>query len=441
MKKSLFSGIILVLLCLSTGLFSAYKADNRSFEMLKNLEIFNSVFKELDLYYVDSIKAEEVIKNGIDAMLYQLDPYTTYIPESEQEDFATMTTGEYGGIGAIISQRGDTVFINEPYEGNPAQIYDLRAGDAIIAINGESMIKKSVSDVSANLKGEAGTTLELELYRGTTNETLNKTVERKKIIMNPVAYYGMLNDSIGYIFLSNFTDKAAKEMRNAVVALKEQNAKGIVIDLRNNPGGIMEDAIQIVNMFVPKGKTVLSTKGKIKNWDKTYQTTQEPIDTEIPLAVLVNRGSASASEIVSGALQDLDRAVIIGERTFGKGLVQSTRQLPYNGMLKITSAKYYIPSGRLIQAIDYSNRNEDGSVGRIPDSLTQVFNTANGREVRDGGGINPDFKVEPTIPSNLTMYLLRDFYVFDFANMYHAKHPSIGSPGEFVITEIGRAHV
>ena len=346
-----------------------------------------------------------------------------------------MTTGEYGGVGAIISQRGDTVYINEPYEGNPAQEFDLRPGDAIIAINGNSMIKKSVSDVSGSLKGEAGTTIELQLYRPATEEMMTKTIVRRKILMNAVPYYGMLNDSIGYIYLSSFTDKAAKEMRAAITELKENNPKGLIIDLRNNSGGIMEDAIQIVNMFVPKGQTVLSTKGKIRTWDKEYKTTQEPIDTEIPLVVLVNRASASASEIVSGALQDLDRAVIIGERTFGKGLVQSTRQLPFNGLLKMTSAKYYIPSGRLIQAIDYSNRNEDGSVGRIPDSLTTVFKTANGRDVRDGGGIQPDFNVEQKKLSNMSLYLLRDYYIFDFANQYHATHPSIASAKEFKLTD------
>lgn len=426
----------LLLICTTASFFIGSKADQRNFEITRNLDIFNTLFKELDLYYVDTINTEEVVSNGINAMLMQLDPYTQYIPESEKEDFNTMTTGEYGGIGSVIQQRDNKVIISEPYEGMPAQINDLRPGDAILEINGESMVGKTVAQVSEKLKGPANTKLTIKIERAGTSEPIIKEVVRQKIQMNAVPYYGMLNDSIGYIYLSNFTDKSAKEVREALIALKKNpDMKGLVLDLRNNPGGILEDAVQIVNYFVPKGETVLSTRGKVKNWDRTYKTTQEPIDPNIPLAVLVNRGSASASEIVAGALQDLDRAVIIGERTFGKGLVQTTRPVAYNGMMKVTTAKYYIPSGRLIQAIDYSHRNPDGSVGRIPDSLTQVFFTANKRPVRDGGGILPDFQIPTPQVSNLLLYLMRDMLFFDFANQYAATHENIGSIQDFKLTD------
>ena len=434
--KKLAGMVAALLICMTASFFIGFKADQRNFEITRNLDIFNTLFKELDLYYVDTIKTEEVVRNGINAMLAQLDPYTQYIPESEKEDFTTMTTGEYGGIGSVIQQRDNKVIISEPYEGMPAQVYDLRPGDAILEINGESMIGKTVAQVSEKLKGPANTKLTLKIERKGATEPLIKELTRQKILMNAVPYYGMINDTIGYIYLANFTDKAAKEVREALLTLKENpKMKGLVLDLRNNPGGILEDAVQIVNYFVPKGETVLSTRGKVKNWDRTYKTTQEPIDATIPLAVMVNRGSASASEIVAGALQDLDRAVIVGERTFGKGLVQATRPVSYNGMIKVTTAKYYIPSGRLIQAIDYSNRNPDGSVGRIPDSLTQVFFTANKRPVRDGGGISPDFNIENPQVSNLLIYLMRDLMFFDFANEYAANHESIGSIRDFKLTD------
>ncbi len=420
-----------------SALVTGFKDDKRNFDITKNLDVFNSIFKELDMYYVDSIPTEEVVRNGIDAMLMQLDPYTTYIPESEREDFNTMTTGEYGGIGSMILQRGDSVLISDPYEGMPAQINDMRAGDVILAIDGENMIGKKVSQVSEKLKGQPNTTLTVTLGRKGEPEPIVKEITRRKIQINAVTYYGIVGDSIGYIYLSSFTDKAAREVREALLDLKKNNPgmKGLVLDLRGNPGGVLEDAVQIVNFFVPKGEEVLSTKGKIKNWDRTYKTTQEPIDTELPLVVLVNRGSASASEIVAGSLQDMDRAVVIGERTFGKGLVQTTRPVPYNGIVKVTIAKYYIPSGRLIQAIDYSHRNADGSVGRIPDSLTHVFRTANGREVRDGGGITPDFPMEQERSSNLSLYLMRDLLFFDYANEYAASHESIGDIHTFQLTD------
>lgn len=436
-RKNLVSALTIMAICFGAGTLTGFKDDKRSFEITKNLDVFNTLFKELDLYYVDTIDTEEVVRNGIDAMLSQLDPYTIYIPESEREDFNTMTTGEYGGIGSMILQRGDSVLISDPYEGMPAQINDLRPGDVILSIDGTDMVGKKVSDVSEKLKGQPNTQLVLTIGRKGVESPITKEITRKKIQINSVTYYGIVRDSIGYIYLSSFTDKAAREVKDALLDMKKNHPemKGLVLDLRNNPGGVMEDAVQIVNFFVPKGVEVLSTKGKIKTWDRTYKTTQDPIDTETPLAVLVNRGSASASEIVAGALQDLDRAVIIGERTFGKGLVQTTRPVSYNGIVKVTIAKYYIPSGRLIQAIDYSHRNPDGSVGRIPDSLTHVFRTANGREVRDGGGISPDFSVNQERSSNLALYLMRDMLFFDFANDYANSHPSIGDIHQFKLTD------
>ena len=322
----------------------------------------------------------------------------------------------------------------------PAQLAGLKAGDKLIKIDGKSLEGLSSSQVSERLKGVANTVVKVTVERPGTKEPITKEIVRKKIVMNAVPYHGVVSDSIGYIYLTSFTDKAASEVKSALLDLKKNhNIKGLILDLRGNGGGILDEAVQIVNYFVPKGKEVLSTRGKIKQWDRTYKTTQEPIDTTIPLAVLVNSGSASASEIVAGALQDLDRAVIIGERPYGKGLVQSTRSLPYNGTLKVTTAKYYIPSGRLIQAIDYSHRNPDGSVGRIPDSLTTAFKTANGRIVRDGGGINPDIKTRndsiENKKGNIAFYLLNDMLFFDFATDYALKHPSIAPVKDFKLTD------
>lgn len=428
--------LLLLVLVFSAGLFTGFKEDKRNFEITRNLDIFNSLFKELDLYYVDTVQTEKVVRDGINAMLSQLDPYTTYYPESEREDLNMMTTGEYGGIGSLILQRGDSVTLSDPYEGMPAQENGFRAGDVILAIDNESMIGKTSAQVSEKLKGQPNTTFSLRVKRPGVEQPIEKEITRRKIVLNAVPYYGMVNDSVGYIYLSSFTDKAAKEVKAALIDLKKNpNLKSLVLDLRNNPGGILEDAVQIVNLFVPKGQEVLSTRGKVKNWDRTYKTTQEPIDAEIPLVVMVSRGSASASEIVSGALQDLDRAVIVGDRTYGKGLVQTTRPVSYNGVIKVTTAKYYIPSGRLIQAIDYSNRNPDGSVGRIPDSLTHEFKTLNGRPVRDGGGITPDFKVEQERNSNLALYLIRDLLVFDYATLYANQHEKIGDVRDFKLTD------
>jgi len=406
------------------------------FEISKNLEIFATLFKELNIYYVDETAPGDLIKKGIDKMLESLDPYTVYIPESEMEDHRFMITGQYGGIGALIRKKKDNVMISEPYEGFPAHKAGLMAGDILLEIDGKPVKGKSTSDVSKILKGQPGTTVIVLIERGGEEKPLEKMITREDIKIKSVSYYGMLTDDIGYIKLTSFTNKASSEVKKALLALKEEhNIKSVVLDLRHNPGGLLREAVNIVNLFVEKGQEIVSTKGKIKEWDRTHRALNAPIDTEIPIVVLVNRGSASASEIVSGAIQDLDRGIIIGQKTFGKGLVQQTRQLSYNAQLKITTAKYYIPSGRCIQALDYTHRNEDGSVGKIPDSLITEFNTKTGRVVFGGGGIAPDFKLKARKLSNITPILGNKLLIFDFATKYRREHPSIPQPKEFEITD------
>ena len=374
-------------------------------------------------------------------MLNEIDPYTEYIPEQEQEEFMTISTGEYGGIGAYIGARDGKVFISEPREGTPSQRAGLKPGDVFLTIDGDSVTTLSSDKISKMLRGQAGTRVRMSVRRPYGSSTLQDTVlnfdfTREKIDINPVPYYGVVRDNIGYIQLTTFNDKAFQKVRDALVELrKDPRVKSIVLDLRNNGGGLLESAVQIVGLFVPKGTEVVRTRGKGMINEKIYKTTQKPIDTEIPLAVLINNSSASASEIVSGSLQDLDRAVIVGERSFGKGLVQSTRSLPYNGLMKVTIAKYYIPSGRLIQAIDYSHRNPDGTVARIPDSLTTVWHTRAGREVRDGGGITPDLKGDYPEGNRLVYNIVRDGWSFDFANRYVAHNPDAGSVEDFEITD------
>ena len=401
----------------------------------RNLDTFNTLYKELNTFYVDTIDTEKSIQTAINAMLGELDPYTEYLPASEQEDFRTMTTGEYGGIGSYIMQYKDSVLISEPYEDSPAARAGLIPGDVIIKIDNDSTIGWTSEQVSNKLKGQANSTLQVVVSRPYVGE-LTFNITREKIRMNSVPYYGVVRDSIGYIALSSFTENSPSEVREALLALKkEPGVKSIVLDLRGNPGGILESAVQIVGMFVPKGTQVLQQRGRVIQNDKTYKTTQDPIDDKIPLVVFIDGASASASEITAGALQDLDRAVVIGSRSFGKGLVQSTRPLPFDGILKVTIAKYYIPSGRLIQAIDYSHRNPDGSVARIPDSLTTVFKTAHGREVRDGGGITPDIKVEYPEMTRLYFNIVRDNWAFNYATRFAHEHDTIASPEEFVITD------
>ena len=407
------------------------------FEISKNLDIFSSLYKELNIFYVDETDPGELMKTGIDAMLESLDPYTTYIPESEKEDFEFMTTGQYGGIGAVISKNGDWVYVSEPYEGFPADKAGLIAGDKFLKIAGETVEGKSTSDVSKVLKGEPNTAVKVLIEREGIDKPFEVEIIREEIKLNSVPYYGLISDSIGYIKTRSFTRNISKEV---IDAYEEMNAndelKGLVLDLRGNPGGLLNEAISMANIFIDRGQEIVFTKGKIKDWDKSYKARNEAVDTEIPLVVLINRSSASASEIVSGAVQDVDRGVVIGQRSFGKGLVQQTRKLSYNAQLKVTTAKYYIPSGRCIQALDYSNRDEDGSVGKVPDSLRTEFKTlVNERSVYDGGGITPDISIEPQKFSNILRSLVSKRHIFNFANEFRRNNDSINDAKSFVIKD------
>ncbi|MCF8254553.1 MAG: S41 family peptidase [Bacteroidia bacterium] len=420
-----------LLIVAGIGLFSFTAADNY-FEISKNLELYASVFREINTYYVDDIDAGKLNKKAIDEMLRTLDPYTNFISEAEAEDFRFQMTGQYGGVGSQIVQKGDYVVITDPYEGYPAQKADLRAGDLLVKVEGNDIKNKSTSDVSKLLKGQPGSSVNIVIKRNGVE--MNKTLVREEIKVKNVPYYGLINPETGYIKLTGFTQDAGKEVREALLALKKQNIKQVILDLRGNPGGLLHEAVNIVNVFVPQGKQVVFTKGKVSEWDKSYETSMPVTDATIPLTVLVNRGSASASEIVSGTIQDLDRGIVIGQRSFGKGLVQSTRPLNYNTQIKITTAKYHTPSGRCIQALDYSHRNEDGSVGSVPDSLKKEFKTKNGRKVFDGGGIDPDVKIEIEPLSQLTQSLLAKLIIFDFATDFRNKHDSIGDPKAFILS-------
>ena len=411
--------------------------DNR-FEVSKNLDIFNSLLKEVEMFYVDSVDVDKTVQRGIEAMLAGLDPYTEYYPEQKTEELSLMTTGEYGGIGSLIRQRNNEggVMIAEPTEGMPADLAGLKPGDLILAIDTIDVSKATNSRVSELLKGVPNTKMVLTIQRPGEKKPRKFEITRKQITTPQVTYYGVKNDSIGYIYLKAFTIKSAQEVKEAFLDLKKNhNIKSLVLDLRGNGGGVLEGAVQIVGMFVPKGSEVLSTKGKIKQWDRTYRTSTEPLDTVMPLAILINGGTASAAEIVSGSLQDMDRAVLVGQRSFGKGLVQAPRDLPYNGKVKITMSKYYIPSGRCIQQIDYSHRKEDGSVAAIPDSLTSVFYTSKKRPVRDGGGVRPEFEVkEPKVPT-MMYYLAADTVLFDFVTDWAQKHKTIAPIEEFTVSD------
>lgn len=412
-------------------------AKNQKAQIARNLDIFNSLYKELQVFYVDSIDAEKSITTAINAMLNDIDPYTVYIPAKDQADFKTMTTGEYGGIGSYIMERDGSVYVSEPYENSPAHKSGLKAGDRFLIIDTDTVKGWSSSQVSERLRGQAGTKLTVTLERPYVEDSIvTVNIVREKIQMPAVPYYGVTHGDVGYIALSTFTAGSAKEVKKALEELKKDTrVKSIALDLRSNGGGLLEEAVKIVGLFVPKNTEVLRTKGKGHLSEKVYKTTSSPVDSKIPLAVLIDGGSASSSEIVAGALQDLDRAVIVGTRSYGKGLVQSTRQLPYDGLLKVTIAKYYIPSGRLIQAIDYSHRNPDGSVARTPDSLTTVFKTRHGREVRDGGGITPDSVVIYPDVNRLTYNIVRDHWAFDYATRFAASTPTIVAAEDFVITD------
>ncbi|WP_187264659.1 S41 family peptidase [Pontibacter beigongshangensis] len=431
-KKSIVG---FVLGCLAIGLVSFKSDSERFFEIAKNLDVFATLFKEVNTYYVDDVPPAKLVRTGIDAMLKSLDPYTNYIPEDDIEDFRTMTTGQYGGIGALVGSRDGKVVVQMPYEDSPAHKAGLNIGDEIVKIDGVVVTGKNSSEVSKLLKGQANTPLKLEVRSYGQPKTRTVELTRANINVDNVSYAGMLDEEIGYFQLSGFTMDAGKEVKTAVQKLKEQGAKKIIFDLRDNPGGLLHEAVNISNVFVDKGRDIVSTKGKVKEWNKTYKALDEPLDKEIPLVILTSSRSASASEIVAGVMQDYDRAVLVGERTFGKGLVQATRPLSYNSQLKVTTAKYYIPSGRCIQAIDYAHRNEDGSVAQIPDSLKVAFKTASGRTVYDGGGVSPDVAVEQYNYSEIVKTMASKGYFFDFANKYKMEHASIPPAKQFKLSD------
>ena len=434
MKKSIKLAFV-ILAIVSTGFVTQSFKDDY-FEITRNLDIFTTLFRELNINYVDETNPGKLMKTGIDAMLNSLDPYTNYIPESDIEDYRFMTTGQYGGIGALIGKNGDYIIITNPYEGFAAHKAGLIAGDKIIEVEGKTTKGKSISDISQFLKGQPNTTVNLKILRPGTEEIIEKKIERQEIKVKSVPYSGMIADGIGYIKLRSFTQNCSKELADALQDLKTKNElTSLVLDLRGNPGGLLHESVNIVNLFVDKGKDVVSTKGKLKDMDKTYKALNSPLDKDLPLVILVNSSSASASEIVSGATQDFDRGLIIGQKTFGKGLVQTTRPLSYNSQLKITTAKYYIPSGRCIQALDYSHRNEDGSVGSVPDSLKSTFKTSSGRIVYDGGGIEPDYTTERVKYGKITQSLIRKYLIFDFATEYRLKHATIADAEKFRLTD------
>lgn len=440
--RKILAGAFIVMLGMG---MTSFKEDDRNFQISKNLDIFNSIFKELDMFYVDTVNAEKMIQTGVEGMLSLTDPYTEYYPEEEVSSLKEMTTGKYGGIGAAIRyyEAKDRIAVVEPTEGMPAAEAGVKAGDIILSVGGKEMVRGNMkpqefsSKVSEALRGEPGTSFVLKVLRPLKNDStvMEFKITRKNIRTNPVPYYGMVKDSIGYLALSSFTENSAKDFKKAFIELKQKGAKSLIIDLRDNGGGSLSEAVDIVNLYVPKGQEIVVTKGKVRQAQGSYKTQNEPVDTQIPLAVLVNGATASASEIVSGSLQDLDRAVVIGSRTFGKGLVQTIRPLPYNGTLKVTTSKYYIPSGRCIQAIDYAKKNADGSVARTPDSLTTVFHTAAGREVRDGGGIRPDIEVKGDKIPNIVFYLMNDDLIFDYATQYCWDHPTLASVDDFKLTD------
>ena len=435
MKKVLIS---LLMVLLAAPAFAQIDRDH-DFKTAKNMDIFNSIYKNLDLMYVDTLDAEEVVGNGIKAMLGSLDPYTTYYPEEKVNELKNMLTGKYAGVGAVVRYNFQLqrVCISEPYENMPAAEVGLKKGDIILSIDNEDMTNKDVAYVSDHLRGDPGTSFIIKVKRPSTGKTLKMKITRRTIQMPFLPYYGMLEGGFGYINFNSFTDNCAKDVRRAFIDLKKQGAKGLVFDLRNNGGGSVSEAVSIINMFLPKGKTVLKMQGKLQRSNKEYKTSVEPVDSVMPMVVLVNGNSASASEIMSGSLQDYDRAIILGTRTYGKGLVQTTMDLPYNGQMKLTTAKYYIPSGRCVQALNYKH-SKGGYVEHVPDSLTKVFYTANGREVRDGGGVKPDVEVKPDSLPNIAFYLAgaRDSneVMLNYEVDYIAKHPTIAPAKDFALT-------
>ena len=442
MKKFLNrrNGVLLVAALVVVAFFSFKSGDDRNFQIAKNLDTFNSIVKELDMFYVDTLDPNKTVREGIDYMLSSLDPYTEYYPEDDQAELQQMLNASFGGIGSLITynQKLKRSMIAEPFEGTPAAKIGLKAGDILMEIDGKDLAGKNNQEVSQMLRGAVGTSFKLKVERpdekGGTRP-LEFNIVRQTIQTPMIPYDTIFNKNVGYINLSTFSGTPSKDFKKTFLRLKKEGITSLVIDLRGNGGGRLEEAVEIANFFLPRGKVIVTTKGKTKQASNTYKTLREPLDLDIPITVLVNGGTASASEILSGAFQDFDRAVIVGSRTFGKGLVQTTRPLPYGGVMKLTTSKYYIPSGRCVQAIDYKHRNEDGSVGIIPDSLTTVFHTAAGREVRDGGGVMPDIEVKQEKLPNILFYLVRDNLIFDYATQYCLKHPSIPSPQEFKVTD------
>jgi len=435
-KKARKFRVVLILAGIATYAILSFSFTDNYFEISKNLDIYTTTLKELDMYYVDSVNPGDLVKTSIDAMLNSLDPYTNYIPESQIEDYRFMTTGEYGGIGALVQKDSDFIEIAEPYQGSPAMKAGLMAGDKIISVDGISTKGKNTDDVGKLLKGEPHTMVKLMILQPNATTPVEKIITREAIHVDNVPYYGMVSDDIGYIKLNEFTENAAANVKNAFIELKKNNKlKGIILDLRGNPGGLLVEAVKMVNIFEPKGQLVVNTKGRSKEWNHPDLTPGEPADTNIHIAVLVNGGSASASEIVTGTMQDLDRGVVIGSLTYGKGLVQQTHMLSYNSQLKFTIAKYYTPSGRCIQALDYSHRNPDGSVNKVPDSLKSAFRTRHGRVVYDGGGITPDFAMTMPKATPVMINLQTQFIIFDYATIYRMNHPTIASPDSFTLSD------
>lgn len=436
MKKIRTGRIIIVLsLLLIAGISTGFlvNQETRDFRIGKNLDIFFTLFRELNTFYVDEIDPDKVLKAGMDNMLKTLDPYTVYYPESEADEFTFMTTGKYGGIGSLVRGSGDYVVISEVYKGFPADLAGIKPGDLMKKVDGVSLKGLSTNKVSEMLKGNPGTPITVTIERN--GKETDYPIKREKIVVPPVPYFGMVDSKTGYIRFRGFTQNCIDDVKSALTSLKKNNPEQIILDLRGNPGGLLTEAVEIVNLFVGPGNEVVSTKGKVKQFDEDFKTTKPAVDDKISLAVIINSGSASASEIVAGAIQDLDRGIIVGQRSYGKGLVQITRPLSFNTQLKVTTAKYYIPSGRCIQARDFSHPNEDGSVGIIPDSLISEFKTKNGRIVKDGGGIAPDIEILPETMSQISTELYLRNYIFDFATQYYWSHPDIKSPEQFSLTD------
>ncbi len=435
MSKLIKGSAVAAVLTIAITLFSFTSPGERYFEIAKNLDIFATLFKEVNALYVDEVNPNTVIRKGIDSMLASLDPYTNYIPEDDIEDFRTQSTGQYGGIGALTSKIEDKIRIVMIIEGYSAEKNGLKIGDEVLKIDDIDVTKLSRQETADLMKGQANTPVSLTVKRHNVSEPIKLNFIREKVKINNVPFFGMVTDDIGYVKLSEFTVDAGKEVRQAVIKLKSEGAKKVILDVRGNPGGLLMEAVNITNVFLPKGKEVVSTKGKVTEHNQVYKTLNQPVDINMPLVVLINSGSASASEIVAGTIQDYDRGVIVGQKSFGKGLVQITRPLTYNAQLKVTTAKYYTPSGRCIQALDYSHRNEDGSVGKVPDSLKSEFKTMNDRSVFDGGGINPDLSVEKESMSPVAYALYSKGHIFDFSTQYFYNHPKLSSAKKFSLSD------